>query len=368
MLSSRRSADWVAEGTLRSLVMETCSTPRDVLLTIRAERSGLVGDPCTDYSLFDRESLLAYVGERFGDASSAPRPYQEAISILESPRHEGSVVRCFEGCEHPVVFQGDADKADVIRALGITDEILDLPLPMALLPDRCLIMPEGYSWHVDDAAHHKGYALLDPEGRKVATVGPGYLEAWVSTTSYHRWFERVDLDASANLGEALARVECATCNSLHLVPHDRQEPGAAMDLLYRHCCLEASREIWEGAAHLVTRASRPEDVPLEDLLAARYAALYAEGTSIPSALCEAYVDSRGTTSLTELIESCASMHAESDLDWAAEEFQERGSVSVGDVERLSFPFRANAPLSETVGERPAGAMGRAREERAGEAR
>lgn len=368
MMQGSQIAPEAVPGTLRLLVEGSCRSPRDVLRTIGAECSPLIGNPATDHGLFDRESLMAYCADRFGDLEGAPRPFVEAALVIGTPQHEGSVVRCREDMAHPFVFQGETGKASVLEMLGVTDAMLDLPLPMALLPDRCLIMPEGYSWHADEVGNQRGFALLDPEGRKVATVGPDHHEAWVSTTSYHRWFERVDLASSANLAEALARVECATCNSLHLVPHDRQEPGAAMDLLYRHCCLEASREIWEGASHFVTRASRPEDVPLEDLLAARYAALYAEGTSIPSALCEAYVDSRGTTSLTELIESCASMHAESDLDWVAEEFQERGSVSVGDVERLSFPFRANAPLSETVGERVTGATRGAREERMGEER
>lgn len=337
-------------GTLRDLVEGLCSSPRAVLATIEAEHSPLIGDLGEGHGLFDRDSLARYVATRYRGFEAAPRCFSEAKSILDATQHEGSVVRCTDGMPHPFVFQGETGKTSVVKMLGITDQMLDLPLPMALLPGRCLIMPEGYSWHFVRTDASSDFVLSGPDASLKAMVGEDYRESGARVVSLRSgeglWVSRLSLDHLANLGEALAYAECETCDERGLAPHDRRGDGEAMGLLFRHCCTKASRSIWGGFVSFGGRDKGPAGFPFEQALASQYAASYAECDRVRDALCTRYLDSGCSVRLSQLIDECAMGHAAEDLDRIQDAFEERGLTRARINERASEREVGNAPLSQ----------------------
>ena len=339
-------------GTLRDLVEDVCRTPIDVLRTIEAERSPLVGDVARDHGLFGLDSLDAYVAETYRSLAEAPRCFSEARSILKTPQHAGSVVWCRDDVPHPFVFQGETGKTSVVEMLGVSDQMLDLPLPMALLPDRCLIMPEGFSWVSVRTESSRDFVLRDPDGFLMAMMGEDYRSSGaqiaVDLAGERLWVSRVSLQHLANLGEALTFVECETCDERRLAPHDRRGGDEAMDLLFRHCCSKASRSIRDGSIGHEPRPADPAGVPLEQALAAQYAASYAESDGVRDALCSEYLDSGRAVRLSQLVDECASGHAAADLELIQESFEERGVTQARITARAHECWSGNASLRESA--------------------
>lgn len=339
-------------GTLRDLVEGVCRTPLAALRTIEAECSPLVGDVARDHGLFCRESLGTYVSEKYRSFDEAPRCFSEARSILETPQHAGSVVWCRDDVPHPFVFQGETGKTSVVEMLGVSDQMLDLPLPMALLPDRCLIMPEGFSWVSVRTESSRDFVLRDPDGFLMAMMGEDYRSSGaqiaVDLADGRLWVSRVSLQHLANLGEALAFVECETCDERRLAPHDRRGGDEAMDLLFRHCCSKASRSIRDGSIGHEPRPAGPAVVPLEQALAAQYAASYAESDGVRDALCSEYLDSGRAVRLSQLVDECASGHAAADLELIQESFEERGVTQARITARAHERGSGNASLRESA--------------------
>ena len=84
------------------------------------------------------------------------------------------------------------------------------------------------------------------------------------------------------------------------------------------------------------------DIDPTALLASQYAFYYTDGTRITPALVEAYEGARGALRLSELVRRLAVSHAQGDIDWSEEHFQERGSEDVLETAAL-FALESQAP-------------------------
>lgn len=219
----------------------------------------------------------------------------------------------------------------VAWALGVTEEMLEYPLPQAVLPGHSLMMPDGYEWtyQAPTLGHgfYAAYALKGPGGAEVACFEAAGNGIWATVDGA---CDNRHVDPQS-LYEAMLWCECEAIDAQHLIPVDREGYGEHVNRLMRHCAKKASERIFEEVRGSLGAARDWPDVPVCALTAAEYAWQYPDGVLIPEQLADTFMSHGGVVSMTDLIEECARCHAAADIDWSDEHFQERGCTEIEDV-------------------------------------